>query len=352
MSQPVDRLATEERLVQQASEDREGFRLAATRAFAGLNPRERQILRGVTTKNVSAEDALDLWQQALRATLADLHKTETGSVLWKALSKNLAYDDDDAKKLARQLVSDRRCKLLKEKIKAFYSDGAKRQGVRLLRLLARPEEELDDLYRRYGDHLAYHEIARAQKISVSDPHTSWYTRRKAARAIRRERRQTALSERDRLLRIASRRDELHAAFDGLLGEAVTRAWDLPVVIDLRMQYEKKVRTLAEADAHNPVKRLSLFEKVTRAFRDAEVEKLAKNNPAHNSLVSARHFAEEIDALLLRIFDLSNVQKNRLLTLAKEERDLAKEQASIQECQARRKRLLTEELSFRQRAKVI
>lgn len=337
---------SEEHLIKQAHSDREEFRLAAARAFAAVNAKERRQLRQVATKDRAPEMVLEFWEQELRSVLADLKKTEQGVSLWKSLSKNLLYEEGDARQLAQDLVDSRRANLLKEKIAAFYGRKSKKQAARLFRLLQSPETELDDLRQRYLLFILYREISQMQGVSVLDIHSSVLKRWKTLTTVRRERKQVTVSERARLASIAKRRAELHATFDGLLGEAITREWDLPIVIDLRMQYEKKVQALSEEDANNPVKRLALFDKITRTFRDEEVEKMAKSDPSRNNLVSARHFAEEIDALLLRIFDLSNVQKNRLLTLAKEERELAKEQKTIKNYQERRKRILIEEPALR------
>lgn len=78
---------------------------------------------------------------------------------------------------------------------------------------------------------------------------------------------------------------------------------------------------------NAVKRLEIFDQITVGFKNKQLENNVINSNKIN-LELTRTKIKEIDTLLLRIFDLSNIQKNQLLSQVKEYRDLFKEQNSI------------------------
>ena len=104
-----------------------------------------------------------------------------------------------------------------------------------------------------------------------------------------------------------------------------KEWDLVTIISMRNQYDKRIGAMAKKDRSSALKRLAVFEKVTQQFRNDYIEQATS---AKMSLELTRQLSEEVDALLLRIFDLSTVQKNQLLVQSKEYRELIVESKNI------------------------
>ena len=109
-----------------------------------------------------------------------------------------------------------------------------------------------------------------------------------------------------------------------------------IVLGLRNQYEKKINELSKSDQKNAVKRLAVFDKETAKFREEQIKKIALSSD-QAGLEITRKITKDVDSLLLRIFDLSNIQKNQLVIQMKEFRELSSEKATILERQDNRKR---------------
>jgi hypothetical protein len=88
-----------------------------------------------------------------------------------------------------------------------------------------------------------------------------------------------------------------------------------------------VRELLDEGTPSLIKRLDIFQEVTREFRDEHTGRLAMLS-AQDSLSSARAIAEEIDVLLLQFFDLSTTHRNLLLLQMREYRELGQELQGI------------------------
>ena len=89
--------------------------------------------------------------------------------------------------------------------------------------------------------------------------------------------------------------------------------------------------MSKDDETNAIKRLSIFDSETQQFKNEQIYKLLTRSDRMN-LEATRLISKEIDTLLLRIFDLSNIQKNQLLMYSKEYRELIQEQATINKLQ--------------------
>lgn len=334
------------KLVDFAARDPEGFRLNAARVYAEFSSQDRLNTRTFETEEITAYCALDKWQTSLRPLLDELENNRTKPSFYRAIVKYLLLDSQQAARKIEGFIQTRRHEVLSQFVVNLYPkpvDGGKdklaKQRSHAYKLLAQSPQEIEALRQRYTDYLLHHRAAQLQSITVTDPHAPWIKRKHASKKVTIERKKTTMREQARLQAINEELEKLASLYNGLLGKILERNWDLIVVIGLRNRYEKKIQTLSEDEAKSPLKRLEIFEKITKEFRDEQVEKLARNDPTQNSLAAARSFAEIIDGLLLQIFDLTNAQKNQLLTLTKEARELTEERANIIKDRTHRQQIL-------------
>lgn len=113
----------------------------------------------------------------------------------------------------------------------------------------------------------------------------------------------------------------------MIPSIIKNNWELIEVIGLRNSYDKKVSQLPKTQISNAIKRLEIFDQITVDFKKKQLENNKIDSNKIN-LESTRSRIKEIDTLLLRIFDLSNIQKNQLILLMKEYRDLLDERTKI------------------------
>lgn len=337
-------------LTELATIDRENFRLNATKAYQNYSPKDRLTINRLETDDTSAYTLLTQWQSSLRPLLDELTINSTKAAFSKDIAKYLLLNLQIASRKVDELVSSRRLQTLEDFLYQLYplptdqgKDKLAKSRSYARNLLSQPDTEIEDLKNKHIAFLLHHTVAIAESIAVADVHASWPRRRRTIKYVIAERKKTATSERHRLRSIEERLEQLKTTHNDTLGELLERDWDLIVVISLRNQYEKRIASLSADERKSPLKRLVIFEEVTKEFRDEQVNRLAQNDPAQNSLAAARRFAETTDALLLRVFDLTNEQKNQLLVFTKEARKLEKERDAIIEGRAHRQQVLQNSL---------
>lgn len=333
-------------LTELAKSERELFRLNAAKAYLAFPATDRAIIKKLTADSTTGYALLNQWQSSLQPLAAELSASGTRPAFARDIAKYLFLDMPSAERRVEDLLATRRQEAREKVLYELYPlpinsrkdrRAAPRNNAR--NLLMKTAAEIESLKERYVAYLLHQTVALTCAIPVEDAHTPWLKRILTRRRIASERKKLNGVERKRLHDIAQRLNQLNASHDGMLGELLRKEWDLIVVISLRNKYEKQIQALPPTERLSPLKRLTIFEKITKQFRDEQIDKLAHSNPAHDSLVAVRHYAETTDALLLRIFDLSNEQKNQLLVLSKEARDLQKEREALMSGQVRRQQLL-------------
>lgn len=100
--------------------------------------------------------------------------------------------------------------------------------------------------------------------------------------------------------------------------------DYVSVLAARQEYEKALARLGKKSANSPAKRLALYEKKTE---DLRAEYLA-TVPGLANLSDTQKAAKEIDGVLLAVFDLSNEQRNDIMSLLKRYRELIRERETL------------------------
>lgn len=331
-------LAALKKLTLFAAEDREGFRLNAQKALAAYTPSDRALVNKLCAPHLTAYDVCATWKTRLLPLATELDAQLATPTFHRALSKHLLLDEPTALHTASELVNDRLQATREQLLQELYpltgkKDGLSRQRQTARQLFTLPLADVDSFSTRYTASLLHKEVAVLHSIDVLDSHISWWQRRKTAHRIKRERKQTIRQEDVRLQSIEQRRVELQGSYDNLMGTITGKGWDLITIIGLRQLYEKQLKHLSDMDAS---KHLALFNKITKTFRTRHLESLSPTQ-----LFAAHALDNEASALLLHIFQLSTPDKNQLLLISKELRELTDEKENILKARTHREKILQE-----------
>ncbi|MDB5184132.1 MAG: hypothetical protein JWO07_813 [Candidatus Saccharibacteria bacterium] len=317
-------LAVKQQLTDIALTDREQFRTQAQTALLHFARRDRNTLTRIETKATTAYDVLGTWSDQLRPLRAQLEARRSEPAFRAAIKKQLVLMDNELDSKVQELIDDRLFEVQIAFLDDLYPTNSEARS-HAKNLLSRPDLELNELLARLTECILYMTIADNNGISVVDPHSRLFRRIGSRQRVRRERRATKRLQRERLSYIARREKELMNLNGGLLRAISDNGWDLVTVISLRNTYDKRVNALPKKDSASALKRLAIFEKVTQQFRDDYVQHMSTGKM---SLELTRKLTTEVDSLLLRIFDLSMVQKNQLLIQSREHRELTTERQTL------------------------
>lgn len=314
------------------------FRDKAAKACSDFSKIERKLLKKLTNKSVDSKTLLDEWANDIVTLNHKLDAKLEDDTLKSCLSKNLFLSKSGTHAKTIQIVNERKTEVLNDFILKHYpidkkskKDLYKKQRRLAKLLLSRPEEEIAELRQHQLEFMAYMSAAEERNITVVDPCLSKSNRKKAIQKVESEQRQVLINENDRLYEIKNKLNSLSVMSGGVLVDILDKNWDLNAVLALREKYEKAINKLPKKDANNAVRRLEIFDKETRDFRNEQTAKLVID-AEQISLATARTITKDIDNILLRLFDLTTTQKDQLIKNANEYGELVKEQAAIIEKQ--------------------
>lgn len=310
--------------------DLENFRTEATNAYSEYLPAERIVIDSLKADEVNVYNVLTSWEENLRPLLGVLRNKLSEVAFKENMMENLILEEDEVQNKIDEIIKARKMEVKNSFISKFYpieKNIYDKQRKQIGTMLPRPELEIERIKNHYVNYLLHREAADQNNITVVDSHASLLKRIIAKKHIRRERKNALISENNRLLYINDRIKSLSAINGGLLVDIYNKKWDLIIVLDLRNNFEKKVSKLSKEDDKNAVKRLAIFDAITSDFKKLQTDKITVNSD-QSSLETTRTITRDIDSLLLRIFDLSNIQKNQLLVYTKEYRELSQEKVSI------------------------
>lgn len=329
--------STEERI----QKDRELFRAEAIDALKRFPPEDRETAASLETAHIKTSDILKVWSQQIAPVFTDLDAKQNDARFRKTIVRNIGFSDHQAEVAIEAMVQTRKDQLITEVLDNLYHvdlDDVTYQREFAEDFLQRSESDLLDFMLRYEEFIAAIDISEQYSITLIDSHSGWLDRQRTALAVHKERQRIVQDEDSRLQEIDLLLERLTKSTDSLLGRIVEKNWNFITILDLRNKYQKQVETLSAADKKSPSKRLKLFERTTASFRDRETERLSEQESASN-LKQLRAVSEDIDNLLLEIFDLNNAERNRLLTDIQKYTRLAQERDLILLVQRNREQFL-------------
>lgn len=316
----------EARLQDVCDDNVEQFRLEATDAYRAFAPEDRKIIARLKTRTADPYTFFKRWNDTVREQYKALRKTPSRTLV-RTLVTTLGISEDAAHEKAVSLQREQTQELYVNCVASVYGQSvAKKQREAVAALLSWEESNIDELHRKYDLFRAYKNIARENRVTVYDPYASFVERMIQRRRIRKENARLLKKETARIAVIDRRLLALYQQDEGRIGRIVATELDIVAIIAARTEYEKALEKLPPLKRRSPAIRSDLYAAVTKALRATYGDKLVGHETS--TLAQARHIMADIDEVIVEVFDLSNGQKNILMSDMKTVRGLIKEKELI------------------------
>lgn len=300
------------------------FAAEAQAAYQACTRTLRREARQLDTAALEAGPFYSLWQETIVPQCAAIAAAADDAKLRKELSRSLLLEPADAARYAQTLAIRRRSEYLETVLETTYAPREHRARQAAARFLARPDATNEEYIQRYVDWQLSMAVARDAGIAVYDVHATLLRRGLLRTRVRRQTKRLVRATNRELRALSRELREIEAYDNGLIPSLFALSIDLVSVRAAYRAYEKALKAVAPGD-RTPAQQLALYEEATTAIRTQHLEKLAG---AHG-LQDIQRAANEIDAVLLRVFDLSNREYNELMNLLKRYRDIGREQTRLQ-----------------------
>ena len=318
-----------EELRQQAIKSPLAFRRAARDAASAFAPDMRRLVAGADTKEMPVYDLFTRWAIEVVPEVEALQNEQPRHrSLRTALAKQLNLTNSEAEAQATTLLESRIKEVTDTFIDRQCPSANTRKYMAAKVLLHRPLDEIIVLRSRFTDYTLYQRVANEQGIVVSDMHASFFTRRRLASKERRQINRYKKQQAKRLKQALAQQQELKTNNNGIIGRITALGVDTVEVIDAYRQYKKRLDSL-KPTSRTPAKTLALFSSATKPIREAHASKLT----VLDKLADLQDALREVDSVLVEIFDMTDTQRNELMSGLKEYRDLAREITRITNEQA-------------------
>ena len=319
---PTEELRYQE-LKKFAASDLLAFRKDARRA-AEQFPREmRRSVEAAHTRTAPIFALFADWTRELAPDLEALEKNAQTNILQHAIAKQLNLPTAIAKERARQLVERRRAELL-ERFLDLYQYGARGRAHEAARqLFGRPVNIVADIHARCMDYATHQMVAHELGFVIRDPYAPLLKLRRLARTERRQIKRYNAGQAKRLDSIRSKQQALISERRAIIGRILALNLDTILALDAYRQYKKRLDALKPA-SRTPAKTLSLFTAATKSIRDNYTKTLTDMS----KLSDLQRALEEVDNVLIEIFDMTDSERNALMVRLKEYRELECEAAGI------------------------
>lgn len=292
------------------------FKSQARGAFRAFTKTDRCQAKYLTTASSSTYEFYKEWHDIILPTLNTIAKVPANTALKKSLQKSLLLEDFQVNELARKLAKDRDKLLKKQFVHAHYPVGecaARQVAYRFMNYS--DEDNLDTLY-RYLDFLAYKQVTSERNITVYDRWSPYFKR-----LVQHlwDNSQTKKLIRHTQRKIAMIREQIKAIETNdysLVASVLSLNIDLVVIGAARQDYEKALTKLNDSLQKSPTKRLELYKEISSSLCATYLEDIAESK----SLQDIQKMSQEIDTVLLRVFDLPTRRYNELMNHMKNYRD--------------------------------
>lgn len=291
--------------------------------------RRKQIKR-IESTSLSSYDLLMAWQDQLAPDLQKLEESRNSNAFNKSVAKHLQVQGAATQDVVDQIIRQRR-----EQLNSKFLDQFKKRSTKKIvkELIEKPFKEIQALKDQYIHVTLTRMVAKEHGINIVDPHSSLLGKISSVIRVRRERKKRNKREQKRIHEIDARIQEIEKNDSNLIGGIMSLRVDLMSILAARTSFEKRLSKLAKDEAIDAAARLEIFNDETRKIRYSIISDIPGS--AEMSLESVYAATKITDELLLRIFDLTNTQKNNLLLQTKEHRELREERDKIIQSQKER-----------------
>ena len=298
------------------------FRLSAKQSIARYSRLERAQVTPADTKDTSAYALLSQWAIRLDADTEAISAARTAKPLHATLAQYLHMPNKVAVDLAERLVTERLAELYDMFLDTRYDSGSKARKAAYA-LLTLPTDQLTDIYQRFMDYYIHQQVAHDLGITLYDEYSPFLRRLHQKRAERRQVTRYQVQQSRRLDAINTRQRTLKTERNALVARILSLDLDTVLVLDAYRTYAKRLEALKPA-SRTPNKRLDLFAAATKKIRESYTNKQSPSD----KLADLQQALKVVDEVLVELFDMTDTQRNKLMTRLKEYRDLDREAARI------------------------
>lgn len=303
------------------------FRAHARRSAENYPRPMRQLLGRARTKDVPIYHLFSDWSALVAPEVEALQPARKSVSLRNALAKQLRLSGPAAADLTNQLV-DQRVRSLQDTFLNHRYDPGERARAVASEILSLPAEEVTDIHSRLVSYQLHQLVARESTITFYDAHAPLIKRLYQKAVENRQVRRYKKRQARRLTAILARQQELKAHNQAIISRILLLELDTVLALDAYRQYAKQLDKL-EPENRTPAKRLSLFATATKKIREAHTAKQSKTD----KLADLQSALKVVDDVLVELFDMTDTQRNTLMSKLKEYRDLEREASRITKEQA-------------------
>lgn len=295
------------------------FRKKARDVMAAFTREQRRESRFLTTSTADPLDFYQAWDEIVPDVRVVQEAPAVKSVI-KSLQRHLVLEEATAVTMLQRLSSERLAEIYEKLLSQVYPDRERRAVRAARKVLQRDEQAVRAQWTAYVNYALYKACAQEHGYVVYD-----------RQALLLSRLLTGLTERVQVKRFVRRTTKLieknqrqvaalEAQDEGILSLIFSLRIDLVAMRAAHRRYEKAHQALALEDQQKPSLRLALYEKEAAELRSQHLESL----PAVETLQDIRKAADEVDRVLLRIFDMDTRSYNELMSRMKQYRELIRE----------------------------
>ena len=315
----------------QLDSDKNLFRTEAEIANFRYKPKYRKFLKKISTKKIKSNQILDKWFYQIFTKNKILNEKVYDEDFKNSLIDNLLLNDKEINLKIQSILNQRLSEIKNEFLFSIYpaNDNKYYKKIILLnKFLQRSDSEINQLRIIQENYLIYKELSNKYKVTIFDPYDNFIKKLISNHRISVENSKIIKDRNQRLENINKRIEYITNINDGIVLDIINQRLDLMAIINIKNEYEKIVKKLPKKYIDNDLKKLEIFEKETNKFRNNHISTNSKGE-FENNLELARNKIIEIDSILLKIFKMTNQQKNQLISQVNEYQELCKEKISLE-----------------------
>lgn len=275
---------------------------------------ERRRINQFSTKQLTGYDFLVQYFSTIQPTITTIQAASENTKFRRETTNQLCLPEDEARGYISRLAAQRSREVLREAVIRYYNIPPKQHAssfvTNTVETLLTQHDSIETYLQHAQNFYSYATLAHECGVPYLDHQASFLRRQQMKRRVKHHAERMD-SARYRDYYHAKRKQLIEVVYAGVLHEVIEFDWNLATVLALRNKYEKSLKTAKTSD--DPYQNLLVLEQTTKEFVAEETQRL---NPAA-SMSEHQATKATIQALLVRIFSLSPVQKNNFLLLLKE-----------------------------------
>lgn len=290
------------------------FQADTARFSTEFTQRERKQIEQFSTKHVSGFLFLEHYFLHTQPIIDTIQLAASNTKFTRELSNQLHLKDDEARHYVNELTTQRAREVITDSVKEFYQLSPKQQASKHVRVmehaLLAEHDSLKTSYQHALHFFSYTELASTCHIPYVDSQASYVKRRRMQRRVNRHNERMA-SARYQDYQHTMRKRLIEVVYGDILHDLLHYDWNIATILALRNKYEKALKT-AKA-GNDTYEQLLIAQNASKDFVAEQTKRLTQAG----SLSQQQETQAAVQALVVKIFSLSTVQKNSLLLLVKE-----------------------------------